>query len=166
MSDAAAFAYAVDALTGQQIWKVKLEDYPVARITGTSVFYNGRLYFPMSSGEELGSQQPGYVCCKFRGSLSAVDAATGRVIWKTYTIAQEAKVYKTIDLQGKDKSITKRDLWGPAGASIWSAPTIDVKRKRIDGQQLHRRRRAHQRRHHGVRHGDRQGRVGEAGDGR
>ncbi len=129
--DAAAFAYALDAQTGQQIWKVKLDDYPVARITGTSVFNNGRIYFPMSSGEELGSQQPGYVCCKFRGSLSSLDAATGRVIWKTYTISQEAKIYRTIDMQGKDKSTTKRDLWGPAGASIWSAPTIDTKRNRI-----------------------------------
>jgi polyvinyl alcohol dehydrogenase (cytochrome) len=121
--DAAAFAYAVDASTGVQIWKVKLDDYPVARITGTSVFHNGRIYFPMSSGEELGSQQPNYVCCKFRGSLSALDAATGRVIWKTYTIAQEAKVYKTL--------ANGREMWGPAGSSIWSAPTIDVKRNRI-----------------------------------
>jgi polyvinyl alcohol dehydrogenase (cytochrome) len=121
--DAAAFGYAVDAVTGQQVWKVKLDDYPVARVTGTSVFYNGRIYFPMSSGEELASNGPNYVCCKFRGSLSAVDAATGRVIWKTYTVSQEAKVYKTL--------ANGRELWGPAGASIWSAPTIDVKRGRI-----------------------------------
>ena len=129
--DAAAFGYAVDALTGAQIWKVKLDDYPVARVTGTSVFHNGRIYFPMSSGEELASGGTNYVCCKFRGSLSSLDAATGRVIWKTYTIAQEAKIYRTIDMQGKDKSVTKRDLWGPAGASIWSSPTIDAKRGRI-----------------------------------
>ncbi|MEO8097550.1 MAG: PQQ-binding-like beta-propeller repeat protein [Acidobacteriota bacterium] len=121
--DAAAFAYAVDAVTGQQLWKVKLDDYPVARITGTSVFHDGRLYVPMSSGEELASGGANYVCCKFRGSLSALDAATGRVIWKTYTIPDAAKVYKT-NPQG-------REFWGPAGASIWSAPTIDIKRGRI-----------------------------------
>ncbi len=121
--DAAAFAYAVDATTGQQIWKVKLDDYPVARITGTSMFYNGRIYFPMSSGEELASGGANYICCKFRGSLSALDAASGKVIWKTYTIAQEAKVYKTI--------ANGRELWGPAGASIWSSPTINAKRGRI-----------------------------------
>ena len=124
--DAAAFAYAVDAQSGQQIWKVKLDAYPVARITGTSVFSNGRIYFPMSSGEELASGGANYVCCKFRGSLSSLDAATGRVIWKTYTITQEAKIYKTITQNG-----AQRELWGPAGASIWSAPTIDVKRGRI-----------------------------------
>ena len=124
--DAAAFGYAVDAVTGQQLWKVKLDDYPVARITGTSVFHNGRIYFPVSSGEELGSGTPNYVCCKFRGSLMSLDAATGRVIWKTYTIPEAAKVYKTITQNGQP-----RELWGPAGASIWSAPTIDVKRGRI-----------------------------------
>ncbi|MEI9812767.1 MAG: PQQ-binding-like beta-propeller repeat protein [Acidobacteriota bacterium] len=121
--DGAAFGYGVDARTGQQIWKVKLDDYPVARITGTSVFHNGRIYIPVSSAEELGSQAPNYVCCKFRGSLVALDAATGKVIWKTYTVADQAKVYKTIG-QG-------RELWGPAGAAIWSAPTIDTKRGRI-----------------------------------
>jgi len=124
--DAAAFGYALDAVTGQQLWKVKLDDYPVARITGTSVFHNGRIYFPVSSGEELGSGTPNYVCCKFRGSLMSLDAATGRVIWKTYTIPEAAKVYKTITQNGQP-----RELWGPAGASIWSAPTIDVKRGRI-----------------------------------
>jgi polyvinyl alcohol dehydrogenase (cytochrome) len=121
--DGAAFGYAIDARTGQQIWKVKLDDYPVARITGTAVFHNGRVYIPVSSQEELGSQGANYVCCKFRGSVVALDAATGRVIWKTYTIADEAKVYKKLP--------NGRELWGPAGASIWSAPTIDTKRNRI-----------------------------------
>jgi polyvinyl alcohol dehydrogenase (cytochrome) len=121
--DGAGWGYGVDARTGQQIWKVKLDDYPVARITGTSVFHNGRIYIPVSSQEELGSNGANYVCCKFRGSLVALDAATGRVIWKTYTIADEAKVYK--------KLANGRELWGPAGASIWSAPTIDTKRNRI-----------------------------------
>ncbi len=121
--DGAAWGYAVDARTGQQIWKVKLDDYPVARITGTAVFHNGRVYIPVSSQEELGSQGANYVCCRFRGSLVALDAATGREIWKTYTIAEEAKVYK--------KLANGRELWGPAGASIWSAPTIDTKRNRI-----------------------------------
>jgi len=121
--DAAANAYALDALTGRELWKTKLDDYPVARVTGTPTFYNGRLYVPVSSGEELASGGANYVCCKFRGSLVALDAGTGRQIWKTYTIPDQAKVYKTT-AQG-------RELWGPAGASIWSAPTIDAKRGRI-----------------------------------
>jgi polyvinyl alcohol dehydrogenase (cytochrome) len=78
---------------------------------------------PAASGEELGSQQPKYECCKFRGSMSALNAKTGKVIWKTYTVPDPAAPYK--------KTADGVQLYGPAGAGIWSAPMIDEKRKRI-----------------------------------
>jgi polyvinyl alcohol dehydrogenase (cytochrome) len=121
--DGKGIAHALDAQTGRELWKVKLDDHPLARVTGTPVYLNGRLYFPLASGEELGSSQPKYECCKFRGSLSALDAKTGRVIWKTYTVPDAAKPYKTT----ADGTM----LYGPAGAGLWSAPTIDEKRRRI-----------------------------------
>jgi polyvinyl alcohol dehydrogenase (cytochrome) len=62
---------------------------------------------------------PDYECCKFRGSLTALDAATGAVIWKSYTVDVP---------KPRGKSTTGKQLWGPAGAPIWSAPTIDAKR--------------------------------------
>ena len=43
----------------------------------------------------------------------------GAVIWKTYTIPEEPKPTK--------KNALGTQLWAPAGASIWSAPTIDPK---------------------------------------
>jgi polyvinyl alcohol dehydrogenase (cytochrome) len=121
--DSGGTTHAVDAVTGQLVWKTKVDDFPLARITGSPVYFDGRLYVPMSSGEELGSGAAKYECCKFRGSLSALDARTGKVIWKTYTIPDPAKAYKTLPDGTK--------LWGPAGGSIWSAPIIDAKRKRI-----------------------------------
>jgi polyvinyl alcohol dehydrogenase (cytochrome) len=121
--DGGGSAHAVDAQTGKALWKVKVDDYPVARITGAPTYYNGRLYVPVASGEELASNAPKYECCKFRGSLAALDATTGRVIWKTFTIPDPAKQYKT----APDGTA----LYGPAGAGVWSAPTIDEKRKRI-----------------------------------
>jgi len=121
--DAAAYTHAIDALTGRLIWKVKMDDYPVARLTAAPTFYNGRLYVPVSSGEELSSSAPKYECCKFRGSIVAVDAASGRVIWKTYSIPDNAKQYKTL--------ADGTRLFGPAGAAIWNSPTIDAKRKRL-----------------------------------
>jgi polyvinyl alcohol dehydrogenase (cytochrome) len=121
--DSAAYAHALDAVTGREIWKVKLDDYPVARITGTPTFYDGRLYVPVSSGEELASGGANYVCCKFRGSMVALDGLTGRIEWKTYTIPDPARVYKTTE-QG-------RELWGPAGAAMWSSPLVDLKRRRV-----------------------------------
>jgi polyvinyl alcohol dehydrogenase (cytochrome) len=50
---------------------------------------------------------PDYQCCKFRGSVVALDAATGKQIWKTYTISEDAKPTK--------KNKKGIQLWGPSG---------------------------------------------------
>ena len=50
--DGKANVYAVDAATGKLLWKTKVDDYPVARITGSPMFHDGRLYVPVASGEE------------------------------------------------------------------------------------------------------------------
>ncbi|HXE63706.1 MAG TPA: PQQ-binding-like beta-propeller repeat protein [Bryobacteraceae bacterium] len=112
-------AWAVDAATGKEIWKTRVDDFPVARLTGSPVLYNGRLYVPVASGEEAAGSVPSYECCRFRGSLVALDAATGKQIWKTWTIDEPAKPTT------KNKIGTQ--LWGPSGAPIWSTPAIDTK---------------------------------------
>ncbi len=117
--DARANAWAVDAATGKQLWKTKVDDYPAARITGSPVFYDGKLFVPVASGEEAAGSVPAYECCKFRGSLVALDASTGKQIWKTYTIDEMPKPTK------KNKIGTQ--LWAPSGAPIWSTPAIDAK---------------------------------------
>ena len=118
-----AWAHAVDAVTGQEIWKVQVDDHPAARIVGSPTYYKGRLYVPVASSEELNGGSPQYECCTFRGSLSALDAETGKTIWKSYSISDPPKTYKT------NSAGTK--LYGPAGAGVWNSPTIDVKRKRV-----------------------------------
>lgn len=119
-TDAAARAYAVDAQTGQLIWSRQIDDHPAARGTGSPTLFDGVLYVPVSGvSEESASSQPDYECCTFRGSLTALDAATGDVIWKTYTASTPER---------RGTSSTGKPLWGPAGVPIWSAPTIDAKR--------------------------------------
>jgi len=118
--DARANAYAVDAATGALLWKVHVDGHPHAKIVGSPAYHDGRLYMPVTSGEEGPALDPGYECCSGRGSLVALDAATGKQIWKTFTVAQEPHI------TGKSKS--GHPKWGPSGASIWSAPTIDVER--------------------------------------
>lgn len=118
--DERANVYAVDAETGQQLWKLKLDDHPVARITGSPVLHRDRLYVPVSSVEEAISRPDKYECCKFRGSMAALDSYTGKLIWKSYSIPEEPKPYK--------KNSAGTQLYGPAGAAIWSAPTLDLKR--------------------------------------
>jgi polyvinyl alcohol dehydrogenase (cytochrome) len=119
--DFRANVYAIDALTGEQIWSLKVDDHLAARITGAPTLAGGRLYVPVSSLEELPGARPDYACCTFRGSIVAIDASTGRQIWKSYMIPEEPKIV------GKNAKGTP--LWKPAGAAVWAAPTVDVARK-------------------------------------
>lgn len=111
--------YAVDALTGKQVWQIKADEHPSATITGSPVYHQGRLYVPVSSLEEA-MADPKYPCCTFRGSVLGLDARTGKVLWKTYTIDEKPK------LIAKTKSGTP--IWSPSGAAIWNTPTLDTKR--------------------------------------
>lgn len=113
-------AYAVDAMTGKLLWATQVDDHPLARITGTPRFYEGRLYVPMSSMEEVGAGTVQYQCCTFRGSVSALDAATGKIIWKTFVIPQKPEKTKL--------NAQNVQMWGPAGGAVWNSPTIDPKR--------------------------------------
>ena len=121
--DVRANAYGLDAQTGTQLWKLKVDDHAMARVTGAPSFYNGRLYVPVSSTEEVPGANVKYACCTFRGSVVAIDAATGKQLWKSYMITEEPKMV------GKNDSGTP--IWKPAGAAIWTSPTIDPERSRI-----------------------------------
>ena len=121
--DAKANAYAVDADTGKLMWKAHLGDHPAAVITAAPSLAPGVVYFALSSFEELSGAQPNYQCCTFRGSVTALDASSGKILWKTYTIAQPASP------TSKTKSGIQR--LGPSGAAVWATPTIDLKRNLI-----------------------------------
>jgi polyvinyl alcohol dehydrogenase (cytochrome) len=121
--DQHANAYAVDAITGKLLWKKRLEEHPAAIITGAPTLAGGRLYVPVSSFEEVTGADPKYECCKFRGSVSALDASTGKVLWKSHTIAEEPKPVR------KNKQGVQ--LWGPSGAAIWSSPTVDLTKRMV-----------------------------------
>ena len=121
--DARANVYAVDAQTGQQIWIRKVDEHPSAGLTGAPAVYNGRVFVPVQGLSEEGTGgRGGYQCCTFRGSLSALDANTGAVLWKTYMV-DEARP------RARNKEGVQ--MWGPAGGGIWAAPTIDPKRNMV-----------------------------------
>ena len=121
--DLRANAYAVNALTGALIWKTKVEEHAAARITGAPALHAGVLYVPVSSIEEASGSQASYECCTFRGSVVALEAATGKPVWQAYTIPEPPRA--------TSKNARGTQLFGPSGAAIWSAPTIDPKRNAI-----------------------------------
>jgi polyvinyl alcohol dehydrogenase (cytochrome) len=120
IGDMRANAYALDALTGQQLWMRELSDHYTARMTAAPALYQGRLYMPISATEEVFSAAPSYPCCTFRGSVVALDANTGEQIWRTYAIPEVPQPIR--------KNSVGTQLWAPAGAAIWNSPTIDSKR--------------------------------------
>ena len=121
--DRKANAYAVDAQTGREIWVRKVDDHPSAAITGSLAFDGTRVFVPVQGlNEETLGGFAGYPCCTFRGSVAALDASTGMMIWKTYTVGESLPRPPSQD--GTPAS-------GPAGGGVWSVPTIDVKRRLV-----------------------------------
>lgn len=113
--------YAADARNGSLSWRQRVDNHVMARITGTPVLSGGRLYVTVAgAGEEAQATNPNYECCSFRGSVVALDANTGTILWKAWTIAQEPRKVRTT-AEGIDR-------FAPAGASVVGSPTIDVAR--------------------------------------
>ena len=112
---------AFDAQTGKQLWKSEqIETHPVSVLTGTPMVAGDRLIVPISSIEEAAAMSKSYSCCTFRGSVAALDLKTGKLLWKTPMIDGPMKTIKDKDGGGKTQ--------GPAGAAVWAAPTVDLKR--------------------------------------
>ena len=122
VGDTGSNVYALDAATGRELWSRELDAHPHARITGSPALYQGRLFVPVASIEETAASQQGYECCTFRGSLNALDAQTGEILWRTFLVPEP-------QLAGKNAAGVQ--LWGPSGVGIWAAPTIDVKRNLV-----------------------------------
>ncbi|MBM3765895.1 MAG: cytochrome C oxidase Cbb3 [Acidobacteria bacterium] len=118
--DTSSNVYALNAATGALLWTRRVETHPSSRVTGSPALHQNRLFVPLSSYEEAQGANPDYECCTFRGSLVALDTATGEVAWKTYVIPTEPAP--------RGKSLKGKTLYGPAGGAIWSAPTVDAKR--------------------------------------
>ncbi len=115
--------YALEAETGRLLWKKRIEEHEAALLTGSPTVYRGNVYVGVASWEETRALNPAYPCCSFRGSVVALRVRDGAQVWKTYTISD------TPHPTGKTSNGTLRQ--GPSGAGIWSAPTVDPKRRML-----------------------------------
>jgi alcohol dehydrogenase (cytochrome c) len=101
---------ALDNNTGEVVWEKKLGDYKTGEIlTSMPMVINGMIVIG-NSGGDLGANP---------GTVYALDADTGELIWKTYTVP----------MTGKEK-IAKSwagDSWKTAGGTPWLPPTYDKK---------------------------------------
>ena len=115
--DTGANIYALNVQTGELIWKVRPVDHFASMATATPRYYQGVIYQPISSFEEVMGPDPKYGCCTFRGSVVALDASTGKKIWQSFTILEAPKPTR--------KNPAGTQQFGPSGAAVWSTPTID-----------------------------------------
>jgi len=100
---------AFNKFTGALVWSTQADSHPAAIITQSASVWDGRVYVGVASQEEaLAALVPGYQL-SFRGSMLALDLATGAILWKTYTAPA-----------------------GYTGNAIWgSSPAIDTKRGQV-----------------------------------
>lgn len=118
--DLLANAYGLDAATGRLRWRTRVDFTPGARITGNVTLHDGVVYVPVSSLEEVQAMKLDLPCCTFRGAVVALDADTGAVKWKTYTIDRYAEYL------GENAMGVAR--YGPSGVPVWSGLSVDAAR--------------------------------------
>ena len=108
--------YSLDATSGELLWKVSIDPHPLSRIMAAVKVYDGRVYVPVANREETTSAGYDYVCCTSRGIVVALDSATGKQIWKTYTIRK---------LRARERTRPASVSWGHPGASVWGTLALD-----------------------------------------
>lgn len=99
--DAGGSLHGLDRTTGEIVWSVELDDHPQANLYSSPVMAGGMLVLGVAS-TELATMVDDYV---FRGSVVALDPATGAEQWRTYT--------------------TTDDETAGAGVSVWSSAAVD-----------------------------------------
>ena len=106
-----AHVLGINKVTGELLWKTKVEDFPLSIITQSAMVQGNRAYVGVASLEENFAADPTYPCCSFRGSMVCLDVNTGQIIWKTYMTPANK---------------------GFSGVAVWgSTPVVDVKRNSV-----------------------------------
>ncbi len=113
-----ALIVAVNKGTGATLGVVQIHSHPLAIVTMSPTFFDGKLFVGVSSVEENVPLLPGYQCCSFAGKMVALafNAAKGKfqIVWSVSSISGA------------------RQAEGWAGAAIWgSQPSIDAGRRQV-----------------------------------
>ncbi|EMC96489.1 hypothetical protein BAUCODRAFT_33851 [Baudoinia panamericana UAMH 10762] len=114
-----ALLFAMDLRSGTILGQIPINDHPLAIITQSPTFYNGKVFVGASSSEISVASIPGYPCCNFTGNFGA------------YTFNRSTGTFARDWLVNSIENV----VIGPggwAGASVWgSQPSIDVQRSQV-----------------------------------
>lgn len=114
--DSSGRVYALSARTGTLLWSTRADDHPLAKMTGSPLVWGGRVYIGVSSGEGGRARDHNYPCCTHRGQVVALNAYTGHVDWRYYTVPPSSRL--GVWPSGAAK-------YGPSGGSVWATPVVD-----------------------------------------
>src|SRR6266498_2355589 len=86
---AGARVMAVNKQTGSLLWITQVESDPFGMVTQSAIVDGNNVYVGVASFEEIiAAFDPTYVCCVERGSVVALNAKTGKILWKTFTVPE------------------------------------------------------------------------------
>jgi PQQ-dependent dehydrogenase (methanol/ethanol family) len=115
---------AINADTGAEVWNVALGDIDIGETMTMAPFFAKGKVFVGNSGGEMG----------VRGWLQALDAATGKVVWKAWATGPDKDVLIGPDFhpfykmdQGKDLGVSTwpPDAWQHGGGNSWGWISFD-----------------------------------------
>jgi quinohemoprotein ethanol dehydrogenase len=99
---------ALDIKTGKEVWKTPIEVWQDGYgVTSAPLYYDGIVYSGITGGEY-----------GVRGRLTALDAKTGNILWRWYTLPAPGEV-------GGDTWPAGTDHYLHGGATIWNTPALD-----------------------------------------
>lgn len=99
---------ALDQQTGKVRWEGTVGRWQNGEtVTSAPLYYDGRVYAGVSGGE-----------FGIRGRLTAFDAKTGKVDWKSWTIPGPGE-------EGHDSWPAEGTSWKHGGSPVWNTPAVD-----------------------------------------
>jgi PQQ-dependent dehydrogenase (methanol/ethanol family) len=118
------FTVAVDAETGEEVWRTKLGDINRGEtMTMAPLIAKGKV-FVGNAGGEMG----------VRGWLTALDVATGRIVWRAYSTGPDKDVligpdFKPFYAQDRGQDLGVKtwppDKWKTGGGTVWGWVSYD-----------------------------------------
>lgn len=121
--DYAGKVHSLNLDTGEPLWVSHAHDHQGAMITAQPQYFDGVVYASVSSREYAYASDQSYSCCSFRGAVTAFDAQTGDLVWRTFVIPEPATAV----------GLTRVGvpIFAPSGAPIWNSVNIDPKRNQL-----------------------------------
>ena len=113
---------ALDAQNGREVWSVQTLEDEAAYITGAPRAFNDKIIIG-NGGAEAG---------RARGYASAYDAATGKLIWRFYTVpGNPARGFENAAMAHAATTWTGEWWQFGGGGTVWNAITYDPEFNRI-----------------------------------